>query len=358
MLVPTPPIKRQPVNTDADEHFAEKTRQRSKSLQRTRTRIKADKSLPEGAILGTVITAAGPSWIVSLPPANEMYTCTVSGTVDCPHADTIVAIGDNVWITVDPDRTSSGTIVKVEERRTVLSRKAAGRVQREQVFVANVDQLCIVMAAALPMYNKRLIDRYLIAADKGDLCPIICINKMDLFPDAEDRADIQADFTAYAHLGIPCHFVSVNDGTGLDALRRDLADASTLFSGPSGVGKSSLINCLTRSRQVVGQISDKFLTGKHTTSASILIPLDGGGAIVDSPGIRELALWELGVDELPFYFEEFTPFASQCKYPSCSHTHEPGCAVKAAVENHEIDEERYISYLNILESIKTPDLRL
>jgi ribosome biogenesis GTPase len=355
--VPTRSHEQPDADPELDEQFSEKTRHRAKSRNRTRTIIKQERVLPPNALRGTVITAAGPNWIVSVDPGEVFHICSVSGTVDCPHVDTIVAVGDVVWITPDADHGEQGTIVRVEERRTVLSRKAAGRVQREQVFVANVDQLCIVMSTALPMYNKRLIDRYLIAADKGDLQPIICINKMDLFPDEEDQRDIRSDFTAYQHLGITCHFVSVKHSEGIAELAAQLVGRSTLFSGPSGVGKSSLINALTDSRQVVGAISDKYLTGKHTTSAAILIPLANGGSIIDSPGIRELAIWELGAEELPFYFEEFMPFVSECRYATCSHTHEPGCGVKKAVEEGKIDEERYVSYLNILESIKTPDLR-
>lgn len=344
--------------TEPEEQYSEKTRQRVKSRNRTRTIIKQERTLPPNALRGTVITAVGPQWVVSVENTEVFHICSVSGTVDCPHIGSIVAVGDVVWITLDPDSGSEhGTIVKVEERRTVLSRKAAGRVQREQVFVANVDQLCIVMSTALPMYNKRLIDRYLIAADKGNLEPIICINKMDLFAEDEDRDDIRLDFTAYQQLGISCHFVSVQHPEGIAELSLQLHGKLTLFSGPSGVGKSSLINMLTDSRQVVGAISDKYLTGKHTTSAAILIPLATGGSIIDSPGIRELAIWELGAEELPFYFEEFMPFVSECRYSTCTHTHEPDCGVKKAVKDGKVDEERYISYLNILDSIKTPDLR-
>jgi len=356
--VPTRSNEQRESELGSEVEFSEKTRQRTKHQRRTRSIIKNERELPSHALRGTVITAAGPTWIVNVENSDVFHMCTVSGTVDTPYADTIIAVGDKVWFTLDEASGGEyGSIVRIEERRTVLSRKAAGRVQREQVFVANVDQLCIVMSTALPMYNKRLIDRYLIAADKGELQPIICINKMDLFPEEEDERDIRADFTAYQHLGITCHFVSVQRGQGIEELSADLEGKSTLFSGPSGVGKSSLINVLTNSRQVVGSISDKYLTGKHTTSAAILIPLSAGGSIIDSPGIRELAIWELGMEELPFYFEEFMPFVSQCRYATCTHSHEPACGVKKAVQDGAIDEERYVSYLNILESLKGPDLR-
>lgn len=339
---------------DGDElhSYRGRTRERAKELERTRTRIKSGKSLADGELQGTVMTAMGPHWLVAV--GSVVYVCTVSGTVECPHTSTIVTVGDIVGLVPDPAGTQHGdpaaTIVRVEERRTLLSRKAAGRAQREQVVVANVDQLCIVMAAALPTYNKRLIDRYLIAADKGDLRPIICINKIDLMPE-DVMDDLHGDFSTYLALDIPVIFVSAAKNMGLDMLRAELGHCSTLLSGPSGVGKSSIINLLSDARQQVGAISDKYLKGRHTTTAATSIPLPYGGSVVDSPGLREFAIWELTADELPYYFEEFAPFAEECRFNPCSHTHEPGCRVKAAVEAGELDPERYESYLNILDTI-------
>jgi ribosome biogenesis GTPase len=286
--------------------------------------------------------------VVGIGP--DLYVCSVSGVLDAPHSSSPVAVGDDVWVL--PEATSSeadftGTIVKVEERRTVLSRKMAGRARREQVLASNVESMLIVMAAAQPDYNKRLIDRYLIAADKGDLEVTIVINKMDLLPQ-EYHQDVWEDLQVYHdQLGIPVVLTSVSKGQGIEALAELLHNRSTLLAGPSGVGKSSIINLFSDVQQRVGEISRKFDKGRHTTTAATLLPLREGGSVVDTPGIREFAIWELGSDELPFYFEEFAPFAEQCKFMPCSHTHEPGCAVKAAVEEGAIDEERYVSYLNL-----------
>lgn len=320
---------------------------------KTRTIIKSGQPLDPRAVSATVLTALGPAWLCVQPTAPHAYiVAAVGGTVDCSHTSTIVAVGDVVWIVLDDHPTQqgerSGTIVKVEARRTLLSRKVPGRARREQVLVANVDQLGIVVAAAQPSYHKRLIDRYLIAADKGDLRPFIVVNKRDLIP-AEYADDFYHDFDAYRTINIPVLFVSAEDNVGLDELRAMLNGASTLLSGPSGVGKSSIINLLTDVRQEVGDISEKYDKGRHTTTAAQLFPLDDGASIVDSPGIREFAIWELSADELPYYFEEFTPFAPHCRFTSCSHTHEPGCAVKDAVDNGLIDEERYVSYLLLRE---------
>lgn len=330
-----------------------RTRERAKRLDRTKTRVKSGASVSDQALHGVVISPLGPKWLVNV--GADYWVASVSGVIDAAAGTTLVAVGDTVWIEPEAETTEHGdqacTIVKVDDRTTVLSRKAAGLQQREQVLVANVEQLGIVMAAVLPGYNKRLIDRYLIAADKGDLRPFIVINKCDLLTD-EDREDILDDLRTYWDLlHIPVIMVSARTQEGLDELSQALADTSTLLTGPSGVGKSSLINTITDSRQRVGEISTKYLKGKHTTTSSIVIPLSSGGMVVDSPGIREFGIFELGKEELPFYFEEFAEFASECRFTPCSHTHEPGCAVKQAVEDGLIDEERYVSYLNLMHDI-------
>ncbi|MBU3679420.1 MAG: ribosome small subunit-dependent GTPase A [Candidatus Kapabacteria bacterium] len=334
----------------ADEPgLRKRSRLERRLLDRTRTRVKQGQEPPQGALQGVVITPVGPRWVVAVD--DELMICSVSGILDAPHESSLVAVGDAVWLVPEQIATDegdrSGVIVKVEQRLTVLSRKVAGRERREQVLAANVDAMAIVMSCTQPDYNKRLIDRYLIAADKGDLEPLIIINKLDLF-DEEYHNDVMDDLRVYWEvLGIPVILTSVATGLGMAQLEEVLRDRMTLLSGPSGVGKSSIINEFSDLQQSVGDISRKYEKGRHTTTAAIVIPLRNGGSVVDTPGIRELAIWELGADELPFYFEEFAPFAEQCKFTPCSHTHEPGCAVKAAVEDGFIDEERYVSYLNL-----------
>lgn len=329
---------------DRDLGYSARTRERAKLLDRTRTRVKLG-NVPEGALQGTVMRPIGPRWMVAT--SDAIWDCAVSGVVDVPHTSNLVSVGDTVWVLPDGSQEASASIIKVEERTTVLSRKAAGRGRREQVLVSNAEQLCIVVAAAQPDYKKRLIDRYLIAADKGDLAPMIVVNKIDLIPD-EYRQDFIDDLRVYSEeLGIPVLFTSSTTGEGITELEHELQTHISLLAGPSGVGKSSIINLISNIPQAVGEISRKYDKGRHTTTAAIVIPLRNGGTVIDTPGIREFALWELGLDELPFYFEEFAPFAENCRFTSCSHTHEPGCAVKAAVEEGLIDEERYVSYLNL-----------
>jgi len=357
-----------------DEEFRGKTRDRAKRRDKTRTRVKQGKALPQNALRGDVLQPVGPAWIVQVEGGDgTLIVATVSGTVDSPEADTIVTVGDVVWVVESESgeqRAESGEgdvrtgmIVKVEDRSSVLSRKMAGRQKKQQVVVANVDQLAIVMAAREPKYNKRLIDRYLIAADKGELSPLIIINKVDLVAE-DDLDELEEDFYAYEHdLKIPVFFTSTgaDDGQadeqgagpfGLEELEKALIGKRTLLHGPSGVGKSSLINLLSEADQQVGAISTYFMKGKHTTTAARIVALRAGGSLVDSPGIREFAIWELDLEELPFYFEEFVPFMHECKFTPCTHTHEPGCAVKDALEEGKIDPERYLSYLMLRDQLE------
>lgn len=350
------PKKHQEPTSDPDDEdqSGQFYRRTSKKADKTKTQIKLSKTLPDKALQGVVISPAGPKWWVLVRGAN--WLCTVSGTVDCSHTSTIVAVGDRVWIlpgdeAADTEIESAAgfaSIVKVETRTTLLSRKAAGKQDKEQVLVANVNQLCIVVSTMRPAYNKRLIDRYLIAADKGDLEPLIVVNKVDLMSE-EYYQDLVDDFDVYSRqLGIPVIFVSAERGTGIDELKKHLLNAETLFSGPSGVGKSSIINVLTQSKLRIGVVSEYYEKGTHTTTGSLRIELDGGGAIVDSPGLREFAIWDLNPQEVQFYFEEFGDFAVKCRFTSCTHTHEPDCAVKDAVDSGELDTERYLSYMYIL----------
>lgn len=349
-----------------EERHRKRTRDRTQKGERVRTRIKAGKSLPPNALRGIVVSAAGPYWVVAPAPADpragsatvaseHLVLCMVSGTVDAPEVSTLVTVGDVVWYIVDTVASESepatGSIVKVEERTTLLSRKAAGRARKEQVLVANVEQLAIVIAAAQPDYHRRLIDRYLIAADKGDLRPLIIVNKLDLVG-GKLLEVILDDLRVYHEtLNLDVYFVSTVTGQGLEELARGLSGTSTLFAGQSGVGKSSIINKLASTRLKVGEISELHNKGKHTTTGATVIPLDGGGTVVDSAGIREFAIWELDQQELPYYFEEFAPFAPACKFTMCTHTHEPGCAVKQAVDDGQIEEGRYISYTVLFDEI-------
>lgn len=318
----------------------------------------------EGMLEGWVIDSTGRSWITETRAADgsrEVYDCVVSRSVVTENpVSTLVAVGDYVLFRTEPssgeaDTLPNGVIVLVKERETKLARESAGKDGIEQVIVSNLDQVVILMAAADPFYNRRLIDRYLIAAELGNVEPIICINKIDLM----DADFVREDLAVYAeHLDIPVILVSAEKKKNLSALKKLLSGKKTVFSGPSGVGKSTLVNILLGDEvQDVTEVSAKTQKGLHTTTFSVIFPLPEkqfpeGGYIMDTPGIREFGMWNVGKEDIPFYFHDFDDYRLECRFTPCTHTHEPHCAVKAAVEAGEIDPERYESYCLILESME------
>jgi ribosome biogenesis GTPase len=240
-----------------------------------------------------------------------------------------------------PEEPPEALIERVEPRRGVLTRASR---RREHVLVANVDQLVIVMSLVEPGLKPHLIDRYIASASQGGLTPIVCLNKADLV----DADLLQPLIGSYSQLGITAFLTSAVTGQGVEWLRRLLADRATVFSGQSGVGKSSLLNALQPGLGLrVREVSEVNQKGKHTTTTAQLIRLDGGGWVVDTPGLRQFQLWKTRPEEVEGYFVEFRPFVPLCEFPDCAHTHETGCAVKRAVERRQISERRYTSYLGL-----------
>src|SRR5262249_18162463 len=236
---------------------------------------------------------------------------------------------------------AEGMIERVEPRHGVLTRASR---RREHVLVANVDQLVIVISLVEPDLKPHLIDRYLAAAQQGGLKPILCLNKADL----ADPVTLQPLVGAYAQLGVPTLLTSATTGRGIDRLRELLRDRATVFSGQSGVGKSSLLNAVQPGLGLaVKTVSEVTQKGRHTTTYASLIKLNFGGWVVDTPGVRQLALWDVIPEEVEGYFGEFRPFVTLCQFPDCTHTHETGCGVKAAVARRLITDRRYHSYLGM-----------
>lgn len=330
-----------------EEHYERKPNETRR--EETKTLRKEERTSVTNEESGRVIGPAARMWVV-LPDdrTTPEVKCVAAGTVQSLHADSsLIAVGDVVRFV----RNSAGecSITAVGERATKLARRGIGKTAQEQVIIANCEQLLIVMAAAEPFYNRRLIDRYLIAAEKGNLSPVICINKIELMPEEVLREDLYA----YEKLKIPVLFTSAVTGAGLEELSAVLRDTITVFSGPSGVGKSSLTNrLLGREVQRTDALNEKFGKGKHVTTAAEIFPLPGGGFIADTPGLREFGLWDVAREEAPFYFHDFDRYFPKCKFNSCSHLHEPGCAVRKAVEAGRIDPERYQSYVNIVGSLE------
>ncbi len=263
-------------------------------------------------------------------------------------ASDIATLGDDVIVT--PTLNNEGAIEEVLPRRSKLARRAAGQkgIWKEDVIVANADQIVIVFAVANPEPHLRMLDRYLIMAELNEMQAVIVANKCELVP-AEASREL---FAPYAAIGYPVLFTSTKQHIGIDDLRDHLQNKLSALSGPSGVGKSSLLNAMQPGLQLrTGDISDALSKGKHTTVFAELHPLDGGGYVADTPGIREMGLWQVPAEDLDWLYREFRPFIGECFFQPCTHLHEPDCAVRQAVEDGDISAVRYISYSRLREEI-------
>ena len=280
----------------------------------------------------------------------------------------IVATGDRVWIRPGEigragsvsdgsvpvvDATGSSVpcevwIERIEPRHGLLTRASRGR---QHVLVANVDQVVFVVSLVEPELKPHLIDRYLASAEQGGIQPILCLNKSDLI----EPAQYQPLIGLYSQLGVPVLLTSAAGGAGIARLRDRLRGRETVFSGQSGVGKSSLLNAIQPGLGLrVREVSEATQKGKHTTTAAELIHLDFGGWVVDTPGIRQFQLWDLLPEEIEGFFPEFRPFVPLCGYPDCTHTHEDRCAIKRAVARRQINLSRYTSYLGMFDGEGAP----
>lgn len=242
--------------------------------------------------------------------------------------------------------TPEATIERVEPRHGVLTRSSR---RKEHVLVANVDQVAVVVSLVQPDLKPHLIDRYLAIAIKGGLTPVLCLNKIDL----ADPVELQPLVGAYSQLGVPTFLTSATTGAGLGPLRDQLRGRATVFSGQSGVGKSSLLNAVQPGLglrvKAVSEVTDK---GRHTTTTAELIRLDTGGWVVDTPGVRQLQLWDTRPEEVEGLFPEFRPLVPLCGFPDCTHTHERRCAVTAAVARKRVSDRRYHSYLGLFHGVE------
>lgn len=332
----------------------ESAQKREKLKLSTKSKLIRNKKVENSNyIRGRVISVIGKTvLVVSEDEHNRIYECVVSGRVNSPHIrSTIVCAGDYVqFITDDANEYKlSGRIIEVEERIRKFSRKNPNNNYNENVIAANMEQVLFFFSVFDPEYKKRLIDRMIVGAEVGMVKPAICINKIDL---AESTKEIKQDLKIYKKLGIPIFLISVVENKGIKDVVKFLKGKTTLVFGPSGVGKSSLINLLLKDEvQKVNEISEKTGKGLHTTSFVKLLHYDKYTIIIDSPGIREFGLWDMDRLNLCFHFHDFDEYYPECKFQPCTHIHEPNCAVQSAVEEGKIDYDRYQSYINIYETI-------
>jgi len=291
---------------------------------------------------GTVLRARGGEYLVDTDD-GESRSASLRGRLKLEQrtGDRVVA-GDRVRILLQED--ASCTIEHVEERRSQLTRRAPGRGHpRARVMIANVDQVVIVVAAARPEPRLRMIDRFLVLAETNGLPAFVVVNKTDL----ADAAGNIARFHPYDLAGYPVVTTSVIDGHGLEEFRERLCGRESVLAGPSGAGKSSLLNAIEPGLGLrIGAIGEAAGKGRHTTVTAELIPLSCSGYVGDTPGLREVGLWGVDLDTLDSAFPEFRPLLGACRFGrSCTHVHEPDCAVREAVTDGQIDAGRFESYL-------------
>lgn len=296
-------------------------------------------------LTGTVLRKQGGVYEVETP--GGVYEAGLRGKLkrDDRSGDMVV-VGDVVEI----EREQAGTgeawsIMKVHDRTSVLSRRAPGKAPRPKVIAANLDQAVIVFAAANPMPHLRMVDRFLVIAEDAEIRPMLVVNKVDVVGEEEARRL----FAPYQKAGYQVLFTAAKQRIGVDALRDALCGCISALTGPSGVGKSSLLNAIQPGLGLrVSAISEALNKGRHTTVTAQLIPLECGGYVADTPGLREVGLWEVDLSNLQFYFPEFEPYRHACRYNGCTHVHEPGCALRAAAEAGEVDFGRYDSYRRMM----------
>ena len=295
---------------------------------------------------GVVIQIDGPEAKVSGP--DGVVRCTLPGRwrVGDEATSHPIAVGDEVrFRTLDE---GGGVLEEVLPRRTWLSRPAAGDRAVEQVVVANVDQVLIVVAAARPKPKQGFVDRVLVASVRGGIRPVVCVNKTDL----SSRKAVLEKLGHYRDIGLILVLTSVPLQEGIDELREVLRDRKTVFAGPSGVGKSSLLNLIQSGATLrTGEVSDRTLKGKHVTSRVTLLPLECGGYVVDTPGVRAFGLWGAEPGDVQGAFPDILELSERCRFRDCLHRQEPLCAVIAAVEEGGVLKSRHDSYLRILASL-------
>lgn len=299
-----------------------------------------------------IVTKSTGSWYTVLDPqTGRSVPCRIRGVFRLrgSRATNPVVVGDRVRVETGQDQ-GDNVITEILPRTNYIIRRASNLSKESHIIAANIDTAYLVATLDFPATSTEFIDRFLVTAEAYKIPAVIVLNKMDLFAAPEFREIIDEFADTYRNAEYEVIEVSAKTGTGIDALRERMRGKTSLFTGHSGVGKSTLINAIEPELHLkTGAISDYHHKGKHTTTFSEVFPLTGGGLLIDTPGIKGFGLVDIAPEELARYFPDLFRYAPQCQYYNCTHTHEPNCAVTDAVAKGEIAESRYVSYLKMLE---------
>lgn len=297
---------------------------------------------------GLVIRNTG-SWYLVKTEDGRFIECKIKGNFRLKgiRSTNPIAVGDRVQIIINNEGTA--LICEIEDRKNYIIRRSSNLSKQSHILAANLDQCLLIVTVNYPETSTTFIDRFLASAEAYRIPVKLIFNKVDKYSENE-LSYLDALINLYTHIGYPCSKVSALTGEGVQEVRLDLRGKITLFSGHSGVGKSTLINAILPELDIkTAEISSYHNKGMHTTTFSEMFPVEGDGYIIDTPGIKGFGTFDMEEEEVGHYFKEIFEFSDSCKYNNCTHRHEPGCAVRNAVEQHLISESRYTSYLNMLE---------
>ncbi|MCB1114385.1 MAG: ribosome small subunit-dependent GTPase A [Chlamydiia bacterium] len=331
---------------------------RSKYKKSDQDKLSTEAKPPEGDFERGRILSITPEG-AHVQSGDDSFICQLRGVLkkEKGRDKNLITVGD--WVLFEKLEDNEGQIVYVEPRFSILSRADNLSRRKQQLIAANIDQVLITASYDEPLFKPVLIDRYLIAAAKGGMKGIIVLNKMDLFDDAsEESQEFFDDFLeAYENAGYTVIPTSTKTGDGIDRLKEEMRDKTSVFSGQSGVGKTSLINAVTGLNMRTREVVERTKKGAHTTTYASLIPLEFGGLCIDTPGIKSFGIWDLKPEELGSFYPDIEAFKSDCHFPNCTHTHESDCGVIKAVEEDQLSPIRYEAYQMLLEDLGEEHLR-
>ncbi|MDR3118031.1 MAG: ribosome small subunit-dependent GTPase A [Mediterranea sp.] len=297
---------------------------------------------------GLVIKNTG-SWYHVKTDGGKVVECKIKGNFRLKEIKSTnpVAVGDYVHITIN--REGTALITEIEDRKNYIVRRSSNLSKQSHILAANLDQCMLIVTVNYPQTSTIFIDRFLVSAEAYRIPVKLIFNKIDAY-NGEERRYMDALTELYTLIGYPCLAVSALKGEGVDAVKEELKGNVTLFAGHSGVGKSTLVNCILPGVNIkTSGISAYHNKGTHTTTFSEMYPVPDDGYIIDTPGIKGFGTFDMQEEEIGHYFPEIFKASSNCRYNNCTHRHEPGCAVRDAVENQSISGSRYTSYLNMLD---------